>query len=80
VVHFTPRPAVPDDPAFETVEAITAAAFGQRRKMIRSSLSAYASAMAALGWDVTRRAETLAVSDFIALARAVEAQDEPRGS
>jgi 16S rRNA (adenine1518-N6/adenine1519-N6)-dimethyltransferase len=63
------------------LERVTAAAFGQRRKMLRQSLKAVPGALAALeqlGIDPTRRAETLAVSDFVALARALPAA--PGGS
>ncbi len=51
---------------------MTAAAFGQRRKMLRQSLKAVpgaVEALAALGIDESRRAETLSVEDFVALAR-----------
>jgi 16S rRNA (adenine1518-N6/adenine1519-N6)-dimethyltransferase len=54
------------------LERITAAAFGQRRKMLRRSLASLPGAIEALetlGIDSERRAETLAVSDFVALAR-----------
>ena len=69
VVHFTPKALPADAPAFEAVEAVTAAAFNQRRKMIRSSLKAYLPAIEALGLDPTKRAEELSIEDFIALAR-----------
>jgi len=59
------------------LERVTAAAFGQRRKMLRQSLkSLVASTPAALldaaGIDGTRRAETLSVEEFCALARALQ--------
>lgn len=69
IVHFAPRALPPDAPSFAAVEKITAAAFGQRRKMIRSSLKDYRSAIGALGMDETLRAEQLAVGDFIKLAQ-----------
>ena len=73
VVHITPAPE-PDgvDPA--VMERLTQAAFGQRRKMLRSSLKPVAGALdalEALGIDPQRRAETLGVGDFVALARAL---------
>ncbi len=68
VVHFRPRPPAPDWPAFASVEKLTAAAFGQRRKMIRSSLKNHAARLERLGIDQTLRAENLTVSEFIALA------------
>ena len=72
VVHFRPRlRAAEDTPDFKMVEKITAAAFGQRRKMIRSSLKDYMYAVEACRLDETLRAENLSVGDFLAIARAV---------
>jgi 16S rRNA (adenine1518-N6/adenine1519-N6)-dimethyltransferase len=73
VVHIVPA-ARPEsvDPA--VLERLTAAAFGQRRKMLRQSLKGFPGAIGALeriGIDTTRRAETLSVQDFVALARAL---------
>lgn len=59
-------------PQFETIEKITAAAFGQRRKMIRSSLKQYTEFFEAVGLDETKRAENLSVEDYIRLAKAIE--------
>ncbi len=73
VVHIVPQEA-PADVSAVTLERVTAAAFGQRRKMLRRSLAAVPGALDALdllGIDPERRAETLAVSDFVAIARAV---------
>ena len=56
------------------MERLTEAAFGQRRKMLRSSLKAIAGrarGAEALGIDPQRRAETLSVEEFVALARAL---------
>lgn len=71
VVHIVPR-AQPKgvDPA--VLEHLTAAAFGQRRKMLRSSLKSVPGALEALerlGLDPSRRAETVSVEEFVALAR-----------
>ena len=58
------------------VAALTAAAFGQRRKMLRQSLKAFPGALAALerlGIDPTRRAETLPPEAFMALAVLLDA-------
>ncbi len=75
VVKLVPR-AQPLAPArFETMERVTAAAFGQRRKMLRSSLKALGNAealIAAAGITPTARAEELPVEAFCALARAVD--------
>jgi len=73
VVHIVPADQPPDvDPA--VLERLTAAAFGQRRKMLRSSLKGVAGALDALqslGIDSERRAETIGVDEFVALARAL---------
>ena len=71
VVHITPCEA-PEGVDPKRIEQITEAAFGQRRKMLRSSLKSVPGAIEALdelGIDTQRRAETLAVSDYVALAR-----------
>ncbi|MBB3981849.1 16S rRNA (adenine1518-N6/adenine1519-N6)-dimethyltransferase [Sphingobium fontiphilum] len=76
VVHITPRPA-PDDVALIHLERLTAAAFGQRRKMLRQSLKGLPGALPALdqaGIDPTRRAETLTVAEFVTLARIMGAR------
>lgn len=76
VVHIRPKPA-PPGVALPVLEAITAAAFGQRRKMLRQSLKPVAGALdalAELGIDSERRAETLTVDDFVALARILTAR------
>lgn len=71
VVHITPVPA-PDSVDAWVMEKLTEAAFGQRRKMLRSSLKRVdgaVDALARLEIDPQRRAETLSVSDYVALAR-----------
>ncbi|MET4895983.1 16S rRNA (adenine(1518)-N(6)/adenine(1519)-N(6))-dimethyltransferase RsmA [Sphingomonadaceae bacterium jetA1] len=73
VVHITPNDA-PDGVTFRTLERLTATAFGQRRKMLRQSLKPVPNAVEALesiGIDPARRAETLSVAEFVALARAL---------
>ena len=70
VVRFVPKAAQEDRAPFSVMEKITAAAFGQRRKMIRSSLKLYADALAECGIDDTQRAEELSVSDYDRLSRA----------
>jgi len=57
---------------FEDLETVTAAAFGQRRKMLRSSLKSLDIDIAALGIDPTTRAENLTIEEFCRLAKAVE--------
>jgi len=79
VVRLTPRPD-PIPARRETLERVTASAFGQRRKMLRQSLRAVApnadaeGLCRATGVDPTARAETLSVEQFCALANAVEAR------
>lgn len=57
----------------EKLERMTAAAFGQRRKMLRSSLKQLGGAalLDRAGIDGTRRAETLSVAEFVGLANAL---------
>ncbi len=72
VVHLVPRSApLPAD--VRTLGRVTEAAFGQRRKMLRQSLKGIEGArlLEATGIDGTRRAETLSVEEFVALANAV---------
>lgn len=68
VVRFTPRLLPAHAPSLEAVEKITAAAFGQRRKMIRSSLRDYKAVVDELGIDETLRAEQMPVENFIKIA------------
>jgi len=77
VVRLDPLPEPVAPAALADLEAVTAAAFGQRRKMLRQSLKALAPDAEALvraaGVDPTVRPEQLSVADFAALARAVAA-------
>ncbi len=71
VVHITPAEE-PEGVRLPVLERITAAAFGQRRKMLRQSLKGVPGALEALeelGIDAQRRAETIPVADYVALAR-----------
>ena len=71
VVHITPA-AEPNRVRLDVLERVTAAAFGQRRKMLRQSLRGVPGALDALeaeGVDPTRRAETVSVPEFVAIAR-----------
>lgn len=75
VVHIVPaqQPAGVDA---KVMERLTEAAFGQRRKMLRSSLKQMPGAREAaeqVGIDTRRRAETLSVDEWIALARSLSA-------
>ena len=76
VVHIAPV----DQPAGvepKVLERLTEAAFGQRRKMLRSSLRDVPGALdglAKLGIDSSRRAETVSVSEWIEVARELSAR------
>ncbi|MEP2255854.1 MAG: 16S rRNA (adenine(1518)-N(6)/adenine(1519)-N(6))-dimethyltransferase RsmA [Nitratireductor sp.] len=71
IVHVEPGD-MPQGVSAKLLETLTAAAFGQRRKMLRQSLKSVPGAVDALakvGIEETRRAETLEVGEFVALAR-----------
>jgi len=73
VVHIVPAEQ-PSGVSGKVMERLTEAAFGQRRKMLRSSLKSFtgaAEAAESLGIDLQRRAETLSVAEFVELARAL---------
>jgi 16S rRNA (adenine1518-N6/adenine1519-N6)-dimethyltransferase len=75
VVHLVPRD-MPSGVKPAVLERLTEAAFGQRRKMLRSSAKNLPGALAAfekLGIDTTRRAETVSVPEFVAAARELSA-------
>jgi 16S rRNA (adenine1518-N6/adenine1519-N6)-dimethyltransferase len=69
VVHLVPRetPLLAD---VRKLARVTEAAFGQRRKMLRQSLKSLGgkALLEAVGIDDTRRAETLDIAEFVALA------------
>jgi 16S rRNA (adenine1518-N6/adenine1519-N6)-dimethyltransferase len=71
VVRLVPR--VAESCPREKLEAVTEAAFGQRRKMLRQSLKSLGvdpmRLTAAAKVDPTRRAETVPISGFVAMAR-----------
>jgi 16S rRNA (adenine1518-N6/adenine1519-N6)-dimethyltransferase len=74
VVHIVPG-AAPDGVSAATLERLTGAAFGQRRKMLRRSLSGLPGALSAIEWlnlASDRRAETLTVAEFCAIARQMD--------
>lgn len=73
VVHIVPKDA-PVGVDARVIGKLTEAAFGQRRKMLRSSLKQYPGAIdvaQALGIDIERRAETLSIDEWVKLARAL---------
>ncbi|WP_022681395.1 16S rRNA (adenine(1518)-N(6)/adenine(1519)-N(6))-dimethyltransferase RsmA [Sphingobium bisphenolivorans] len=81
VVHITPTEA-PEGVELKHLERLTAAAFGQRRKMLRQSLKGLPGALDALevvGIDPQRRAETVSVEEFVAVARVLGGAAQARG-
>lgn len=72
VVHLVPR-AEPLLVSARLLGRVTEAAFGQRRKMLRQSLKPLGgeALLAKVGIDPTRRAETLSIAEFVALAQAL---------
>jgi 16S rRNA (adenine1518-N6/adenine1519-N6)-dimethyltransferase len=77
VVRLTPRPA-PLACDRKLLEAVTQAAFGQRRKMMRQSMRSLVPdpirLLTAAGISPTARAEDIEVRGFVAMARALAAQ------
>ncbi len=82
VVRLAPR-AAPAPCRRDLLEAVTEAAFGQRRKMLRQSLKSTgvdpAALLAAAGIDPTRRAETVPISGFVAMANQLARLRGDRG-
>ena len=71
VVVLTPRAVQPEPALFATMERLTAAAFGQRRKMLRGALKSLGGETLLTRAEIApdRRAETLSVMEFDRLAR-----------
>lgn len=83
LVRLTRRPAPQTSASREQVFALVDAAFNQRRKMLRSSLSRFfgsssaaAEALRAAGIAETARGESLTVTDFAALAQQIGAGND----
>ena len=72
VVRLTPRADRPSPARLDALQKITAAAFGQRRKMLRASLKAMGGEplIEAAGLNPQARAETIDVEAFLRLADA----------
>jgi 16S rRNA (adenine1518-N6/adenine1519-N6)-dimethyltransferase len=71
IIRLTPKTRNDDIP-FETMENLTAAAFGQRRKMIRQTLKPYLNILKDLNINETDRAENLTINDYINIAGRIE--------
>jgi 16S rRNA (adenine1518-N6/adenine1519-N6)-dimethyltransferase len=76
IVHLVPRAVCAPPCKMEFLERVTAAGFGQRRKMLRSSLKSVfpnpEAILEPLGIDPTTRAEQVSVADFARLAQLLE--------
>jgi 16S rRNA (adenine1518-N6/adenine1519-N6)-dimethyltransferase len=79
VVQLTPRADPPPADRIDLLQRLTAAAFGQRRKMLRSSLKGLGgeALLAKAGVDGSRRAEDLTVAEFLALVDAYQESASP---
>ena len=79
VVHLVPRADRPDRDLLKALERVTAAAFGQRRKMLRSSLKPLGGAelCEVAGLSPEDRAEVIDLAGFLRLARAISGQTPP---
>ena len=79
IVQLTPAKAPPCPRDIRTLERLTQAAFGQRRKMLRQSLKKLVHdpqpLLRAAGIAPTSRAEELSVADFVHLACLLEGHD-----
>ena len=74
VVSLVPHREQPAPALLASLERLTAAAFGQRRKMLRGALRGLGgeSLLESAGIEPSRRAETLSISEFLALAGRVK--------
>jgi 16S rRNA (adenine1518-N6/adenine1519-N6)-dimethyltransferase len=82
VVRLERRSAGPDAVLVRQLEVVTGHAFGQRRKMLRSSLKALGgeTLLDAAGIDPNARAETISVDSFLKLARLTSGDAMTRSS
>jgi 16S rRNA (adenine1518-N6/adenine1519-N6)-dimethyltransferase len=79
LVEFVPRPEPLPAGGAAMLEALTATAFGQRRKMLRASLRSLPHAVESLesvGIDPSQRAEQISVAGFCALAAAIASRHQ----
>ena len=72
LITLKARPSPLHPAQFEYLEKITALAFGQRRKMLRSSLKTLDIDIGSLGIDQTARPENLSIEEFCLLAQVIE--------
>ena len=78
LVRVVPKPEQPSSAELKAMERLTAAAFGQRRKMLRGALKALGGEALCqkAGIDPARRAETLSVAEFVRLMHETQARDK----
>lgn len=76
LIRLVPRETQPSPEDIRLMERLTAAAFGQRRKMLRGALKSLGgeSLCQAAGIAPERRAETLSVAEFVRLQQALRAR------
>ena len=74
VIRLTPLAQRPSDALLQALQQVTQAAFGQRRKMLRSSLRSLGgeALCQAAGLDANARAETIPVAGFLAIAQVLD--------
>lgn len=78
VVRLVPHATLPPPELIRTMERLTAAIFGQRRKMLRAALRPLGgdALLAAAAIDGGRRGETLDIDEFDRLARLLAGQPD----
>jgi 16S rRNA (adenine1518-N6/adenine1519-N6)-dimethyltransferase len=81
LVRLVPHAVQPSDAEIRAMERLTAAAFGQRRKMLRGSLKGLGgeTLLETAGIEPTRRAETLSVAEFETLMRLLLKREANQG-
>jgi 16S rRNA (adenine1518-N6/adenine1519-N6)-dimethyltransferase len=81
LVRLVPKPVQPPKHELRAMERLTAAAFGQRRKMLRGALKGLGGTalLDSAGIDPARRAETLSVPEFETLMHALLAREAAGG-
>ncbi|MGE4481572.1 16S rRNA (adenine(1518)-N(6)/adenine(1519)-N(6))-dimethyltransferase RsmA [Acidocella sp.] len=74
LIRLVPRASQPAPEELKLMERLTAAAFGQRRKMLRGALKPLGgeALCARAGIDASRRAETLSVEEFVTLMQTLK--------
>jgi len=72
VVSLRPKQASRPVPSWASMEKLVAAAFNQRRKMLRTSLSGLSLDFDRVGIDPSHRAENLSVAEYEALAQQLD--------